>query len=146
VVGLSKAALHPTLNVVTADGIDPVGHDRTLRRIADRTRSSAEALWITSAALASDAMSVPRLTAQDVRYATFGKPPWGKRGYNNDEVDRFLQLAASRLDGYGNLSVDDVHAVSFSKPPIGKRGYNEDEVDDFLEQLEATIASLDDRT
>jgi DivIVA domain-containing protein len=36
--------------------------------------------------------------------------------------------------------------VSFSKPPIGKRGYNEDEVDDFLEQLEATIASLDDRT
>jgi DivIVA domain-containing protein len=91
-------------------------------------------------------MSVPRLTAQDVRYATFGKPPWGKRGYNNDEVDRFLQLAASRLDGYGNLSVDDVHAMSFSKPPIGKRGYNEDEVDDFLEQLEATIASLDDRT
>jgi DivIVA domain-containing protein len=49
-------------------------------------------------------MSVPRLTAQDVRYATFGKPPWGKRGYNEDEVD------------------------------------------DFLEQLEATIASLDDRT
>ena len=49
-------------------------------------------------------MSVPRLTAQDVRYATFGKPLWGKRGYNNDEVD------------------------------------------DFLEQLEATIASLDDRT
>jgi DivIVA domain-containing protein len=70
----------------------------------------------------------------------------GRRGYNNDDVDRFLQLAASRLDGYGNLSVDDVHAVSFSKPPIGKRGYNEDEVDDFLERLEATIASLDDRT
>jgi DivIVA domain-containing protein len=85
------------------------------------------------------------LTAQDVRYAAFGKPPWGKRGYNNDEVDAFLQLAASRLDGCGNLSVDDVHAVSFSKPPIGQRGYNEDEVDEFLERLEATIASLDDR-
>jgi DivIVA domain-containing protein len=67
------------------------------------------------------------------------------RGYNNDEVDAFLQLAAGRLDGYGNLSVDDVHAVSFSKPSIGKRGYNEDEVDEFLERLEATIASLDDR-
>ena len=90
-------------------------------------------------------MSVPRLTAQDVRYATFGKPPRGMRGYNNDEVDSFLQVAASRLDGYGNLSVDDVHAVSFSKPSIGKRGYNEDEVDEFLERLEATIASLDDR-
>jgi DivIVA domain-containing protein len=91
-------------------------------------------------------MSVPRLTAQDVRYATFGKPPWGKRGYNNDEADAFLQLAASRLDGYGTLSVDDVRAVAFSKPSIGKRGYSEDEVDGFLELLEATIASLDDRT
>jgi DivIVA domain-containing protein len=48
-------------------------------------------------------MNVRRLTAQDVRYAAFGKPPWGKRGYNNDEVD------------------------------------------EFLEQLEATIATLDDR-
>ena len=90
-------------------------------------------------------MSVPRLTAQDVRHSTFGKPPRGMRGYNNDAVDAFLQVAASRLDGYGNLSVDDVHAVSFSKPSIGKRGYNEDEVDEFLERLETTIASLDDR-
>jgi DivIVA domain-containing protein len=91
-------------------------------------------------------MSAPRLTAQDVRYATFGKPPWGKRGYNGDEVDAFLQLAASRLDGYGHLSADDVHAVDFSKPPIGKRGYNEDEVDAFIEALEATIAGLDSRS
>jgi DivIVA domain-containing protein len=91
-------------------------------------------------------MSAPRLTAQDVRYATFGKPPWGARGYNKDEVDACLQLAASRLDGYGNLSVADVHGVSFSKPPIGKRGYNEDEVDQFLEALEATIAFLDNRS
>jgi DivIVA domain-containing protein len=90
-------------------------------------------------------MSAARLTAQDVRYATFGKPPWGKRGYNKDEVDAFLQWAASRLDGYGNLSVADVHGMSFSKPPIGKRGYNEDEVDPFLDALEATIAFLDDR-
>jgi DivIVA domain-containing protein len=35
-------------------------------------------------------MSVPRLTAQDVRHATFGKPPRGMRGYNN-EVDEFLE-------------------------------------------------------
>jgi DivIVA domain-containing protein len=69
----------------------------------------------------------------------------GKRGYNEDEVDAFLQLAASRLDGYGQLSADDVHAASFSKPPIGKRGYNEDEVDAFLAVLEATIAGRDDR-
>ena len=91
-------------------------------------------------------MSAARLTSQDVRYATFGKPPWGKRGYDEHEVNAFLQQAASRLDGYGDLSAADVHGVSFSKPPIGKRGYNEDEVDQFLEALEATIAGLDDRT
>jgi DivIVA domain-containing protein len=90
-------------------------------------------------------MSAPRLTAQDVRYATFGKPPWGKRGYHEDEVNAFLQLAASRLDGYETLSAADVHGVSFSKPPIGKRGYHEDEVDQFLEALEATIADLENR-
>jgi DivIVA domain-containing protein len=90
-------------------------------------------------------MSDARLTAQDVRYATFGKPPWGKRGYNNDEVDSFLQQAASRIDGYGHLSADDVHAVCFSKPPIGQRGYNEDEVDAFLDKIADTIAGLDDR-
>jgi DivIVA domain-containing protein len=44
------------------------------------------------------------------------------------------------------LTAEDVRYATFGKPQIGKRGYNEDEVDDFLEQLEATIASLDDRT
>ena len=86
------------------------------------------------------------LTAQDLRAATFDKPPWGKRGYNENEVDAFLQLAALRLDGSGQLSADDVHVVSFSKPPIGKRGYHEDQVDEFLDTLAATIAGLDARS
>jgi DivIVA domain-containing protein len=85
------------------------------------------------------------LTAEDVRAATFGKPPWGKRGYNEDEVDAILHLAALRLDGSGQLSADDVRAVAFSKPPIGKRGYHEDQVDEFLDTLATTIAGLDDR-
>ena len=85
------------------------------------------------------------LTAQDVRGATFNKPPLGRRGYNEDEVHAFLQLAALRLDGNGRLSADDVRDVAFSKPRIGKRGYHEDEVDAFLDALAATIAGLDDR-
>jgi DivIVA domain-containing protein len=44
------------------------------------------------------------------------------------------------------LTSQDCRYATFGKPPWGKRGYSEDEVDDFLEQLEATIASLDDRT
>jgi DivIVA domain-containing protein len=145
VVGLSEAAPHATLHVVTADGIDPVTHDRTLSRIADRTAEIDDALWITSGALASNAVSAAGLTAEDVRSATFNKPPWGKRGYDEKSVDDFLQRAVRRLDGQGELSADDARQVCFTKPPIGKRGYNEDEVDSFLDALAATIARLDDR-
>ncbi|MDT7762344.1 MAG: hypothetical protein QOC63_1764, partial [Mycobacterium sp.] len=80
-----EAAPHRTLDVVTADGIDPVGHDRTLSRIADRTGPSDEPLWITSRPLASDAMSDAGLAAEDVRSATFNNPLWGKRGYDEDD-------------------------------------------------------------
>jgi DivIVA domain-containing protein len=33
-----------------------------------------------------------RLTAADVHDVAFSKPPMGKRGYNADEVDAFLEL------------------------------------------------------
>jgi DivIVA domain-containing protein len=85
------------------------------------------------------------LTAEDVRSATFSKPPLGKRGYDEKSVDDFLQLAARRLDGLGPLSADDVRNVCFPKPPMFSRGYHEDEVDAFLDRLAATIRSLDDR-
>ncbi|MDQ4103372.1 MAG: DivIVA domain-containing protein, partial [Actinomycetota bacterium] len=37
------------------------------------------------------------LTAADVHNVTFSKPPIGKRGYHEDEVDTFLELVASEL-------------------------------------------------
>lgn len=80
----------------------------------------------------------PDLTADDVHNVAFSKPPIGKRGYNEDEVDAFLERIEQRLrnphapDG---LSAAEVNSVVFSKPPIFKRGYNEDEVDAFLEQV-----------
>ena len=86
------------------------------------------------------------LTAEDVRSATFSKPPLGKRGYDEKSVNDFLQRAAQRLDGLGPLSADDVRSVCFPKPPMFSRGYHEDEVDAFLDELAATIVSLDDRT
>ncbi len=90
-------------------------------------------------------MSDAALTAEDVRSATFNKPPGGKRGYDEKSVNDFLQLAARRLDGSGHLSAADVRGGCFAKPAIGKRGYHEDEVDEFLDGVAATIASLDDR-
>jgi DivIVA domain-containing protein len=85
------------------------------------------------------------LTAEDVRSATFDKPPWGKRGYEEKSVDDFLALAARRLEGRGHLSADDVRGIRFRKPRLGKRGYNEDEVDALLDELAATIENLDHR-
>ena len=82
------------------------------------------------------------LTAEDVRSATFEKPPWGKRGYDEKSVNDFLQLAVRRLDGRGHLTADDVRGIKFRKPPFGKRGYDKDDVDALLKQIAETIANL----
>ncbi len=87
-------------------------------------------------------MSDGGLTAEDVRSATFEKPPWGKRGYDEKSVNDFLQLVARRLEGRGHLTADDVRSVRFGKPPFGKRGYSEDEVDALFDQIAATIENL----
>ncbi len=38
------------------------------------------------------------LTPADVHNVAFSKPPIGKRGYNEDEVDAFLDLVENELD------------------------------------------------
>lgn len=86
-------------------------------------------------------MQQGRLTAEQVHNVAFGKPPIGMRGYNEDEVDAFLDVVEAALrDPAGRaLTADQVRNVAFSKPPIGKRGYNEDEVDQFLEAVAAQM-------
>ena len=37
------------------------------------------------------------LTPADVHNVAFSKPPIGKRGYNEDEVDQFLDLVETEL-------------------------------------------------
>ncbi len=83
------------------------------------------------------------LTAEQVHSVAFSKPPIGKRGYNEDEVDAFLdRVEAALRDPTGcALTAEQVRNVAFSKPPMGMRGYNEDEVDGFLELVEAQIQS-----
>jgi len=81
------------------------------------------------------------LTPEQVRSVAFAKPPIGKRGYNEDEVDAFLdRVEAALRDPTGRtLTAEQVHNVAFAKPPLGKRGYNEDEVDAFLDRIEAAL-------
>jgi DivIVA domain-containing protein len=83
------------------------------------------------------------LTAEQVRNVAFSKPPLGKRGYNEDEVDALLDLVEAALQDptRRTLTSEQVRNVAFSKPPFGKRGYNEDEVDEFLGLVEEQLRS-----
>jgi DivIVA domain-containing protein len=83
-----------------------------------------------------------RIGGADVRAVRFGKPPFGRRGYDETEVDDFLRMVADTLDqasGAARVEADQVHEVAFRKPRIGSRGYDEDEVDAFLDLLEAEL-------
>jgi DivIVA domain-containing protein len=111
-----------------------MGSDDPEKRIAELERQLAQARRSASPPGAG-------LTAQQVHEVAFNKPPIGKRGYNEDQVDRFLDLVEAALrDPTGRtLTAEQVRAMRFSKPPIGQRGYNEDEVDAFLEVVEAQL-------
>ena len=83
-----------------------------------------------------------RVKASDVRAVQFGKPPFGRRGYDEIEVDDFLRKvtdALAQTHGIPPLDPEEVHQVAFRKPRLGSRGYDEDEVDAFLDLVEAEL-------
>lgn len=80
------------------------------------------------------------ITADDVGKVVFAKPAQGKPGYNENEVDEFLELVGQKLrDPRMGLTVADVRNVAFSMPPAPGQGYNEDEVDGFLDLVEQQL-------
>jgi DivIVA domain-containing protein len=83
------------------------------------------------------------LTPEQVHSMAFSKPPIGRRGYNEEEVDAFIDVAEAALRDptRRTLTPEQVHDMAFSKPPIGRRGYNEAEVDAFLGLLEEQLKS-----
>ncbi|GAC1396945.1 MAG: hypothetical protein NVSMB60_06470 [Mycobacterium sp.] len=83
------------------------------------------------------------LTPERVRIITFSKPPVGKRGYNEAEVDMFLDLVVAALRDTTTriLTPEQVRSIAFSKPPLGKRGYSDAEVDAFLDRVEEQLTS-----
>src|SRR5262245_1105327 len=107
------------------------------QRIAELERQLAQARATRRPARATGGDLTPEL----VHNVAVSKPPIGKRGYNEDQVDAFLARveAALRDPAGGQLTAEQVHSVAFSKPPIGMRGYHEDEVDAFLELVEQHI-------
>jgi DivIVA domain-containing protein len=79
--------------------------------------------------------SGPLLTPDDVQRMQFTQAPVGRRGYDTDEVDAFLDLVAATLahGGPGSLTVADVRTVRFTEARLSTRGYQRAEVDAFLD-------------
>ena len=79
------------------------------------------------------------MTPSEIHYIAFRKPPLGKRGYDEDDVDDLLDRLEHffRSPETGSMKADDVTHARFRKPPIGKRGYDTGDVDDFLDQVVA---------
>ncbi len=91
------------------------------------------------------------LTADAVRAIAFRKAPIGKRGYDEQSVDGFLDQVESDLRARQAggplirvaLTADDVQSVRFVRPPFGRRGYDEEAVDAFLDEIHRNLAALD---
>jgi DivIVA domain-containing protein len=110
------------------------------KRIAELERRLAEAQGMVappSQGMVPQPLGGGWLTPEHVHNKVFAKPRIGRRGYNEDEVDAFLDLveAALRDPAGRTLTAEQVHNTAFSMPPRGKRGYNEEEVDAFLAQV-----------
>jgi DivIVA domain-containing protein len=86
-----------------------------------------------------------RITADEVRVIRFSRPPVGKRGYREGDVDALVQRILDRLDGTGTLTAQQVREARFNKPDLFKRGYAEDEVDEFLDRVATTLKQMDRR-
>ncbi|SMD23725.1 DivIVA domain-containing protein [Lentzea albidocapillata] len=86
------------------------------------------------------AIDSPKLTAADIRNIAFHRPPRGRRGYQESQVDAFLDRIEATLLGQDNLTSKDVRDIRFSRPLIGRRGYDETEVDGFLGQIEQQLS------
>lgn len=115
-----------------------MGREDPERRISDLERQLAE-----SSITADADAKRERLTPDHVRNVAFARPPFGKRGYNEGEVDAFLEVieAALRDLAASTLTSRQVREVAFGKPRIGRRGYDEDEVDAFLYVVEEHLKS-----
>jgi DivIVA domain-containing protein len=75
------------------------------------------------------------MTPDEVHKVAFAKPPIGQRGYDEEDVDAFLDLVEATLRGESRLGLDQLRHTTFRRPPFGKRGYRREEVDSFIQRV-----------
>ncbi|MFB9906805.1 DivIVA domain-containing protein [Allokutzneria oryzae] len=79
--------------------------------------------------------SAERIRAADIGKVVFKKPARGKAGYDDEEVDAFLDRIEATLRGEDSLTAKKIKAARFK--PAKRRGdaYDEDQVDAFLRRI-----------
>ena len=112
------------------------------------TQATAQELTTLLEPAAGDAAPRPsqgddrqRLIAR-IEASIFPKPPMGRRGYDVDEVDAFLDAVVASLQSGNPMDPAAVGAVSFRRSPFGKRGYDEHSVDELLEEIQQQLRKL----
>jgi DivIVA domain-containing protein len=88
-------------------------------------------------------LDVVPLTPTVVDCVTFDRAPLGRRGYNEDQVDDFLDRVQATLAGKDTLTAQNVRDVVFDPAAFIRRGYHEDQVDEFLDLV---VEELDRRS
>ena len=79
-----------------------------------------------------------RLIAR-IEASVFPKPPMGRRGYDEDEVDDFLDAVVASLKSGNPMDPATVGAASFGRSSFGRRGYDEHSVDELLEEIQQEL-------
>ncbi|MDA3645690.1 DivIVA domain-containing protein [Saccharopolyspora indica] len=79
------------------------------------------------------------LTPDDVRDVVFARAWRRERGYDEAEVDAFLNRVVATLSGKRVLTARDVLTVEFSPRKRGSRAYKKTQVDAFLDQIALTL-------
>jgi DivIVA domain-containing protein len=85
-----------------------------------------------------------RLTPDDVRSAKFRSVKRGKRGYDEHQVDAFLDRVEATLRGEDTLTADVVN-VKFDPRQRRKFGYVQEDVDAFLDKVAKELRRGDTR-
>jgi DivIVA domain-containing protein len=82
------------------------------------------------------------MTPDEVHDATFRRPRFGSRGYDEDQVDEVLDRIEATLRGEPQITRAELGRLDLRKPRFLRRGYREEDVEAFLRRVAAEWPSV----
>jgi DivIVA domain-containing protein len=74
------------------------------------------------------------MSPEEVHAIAFRRPAIGRRGYDEEDVDRLLDRIEETLRGQSQITREELTRLQLGNPPIGKRGYRKEDVDAFIQR------------